>query len=154
MIFKKTIEHIDQLCAQADTMILEGKNSDHIITLHLRELAEETLRKSFEKIRHKMKIGYIGDSGIGGTIIGITSLIPQSESLLENTKTIKNNIDEAHKNIQNFEQRWLSSIHAIHEADIDKLFCILMINQMSGFEKALAYILRKTSTITPRPFKK
>ena len=153
MIFQKTIDHIDQLCDQSDTMILEGKNSDKIITLHLREVTEQALRVSFEKIKHKMTMDYIGDVGVGGIIPGIVSLITQDEFLLKQTATTKNIADEAHKKIQNFEQKWLSSIPYIHEASIDKLFRILLINNTSGFDAALTYLREEMKIITSRPFK-
>jgi len=153
MIFQKTIDHIDQLCDQADSMILEGKNSDKIITLHLRETIEQALRVSFEKIKHKMNLDYIGDYGIG-VIVGTTALITKNESLLKQTATNKNRADEADKKILNFEQKWLSSIPYIHEAGIDKLFRTLLINHKSGFDAALAYLHEEMKIITPRPFKK
>ena len=152
MIFQKTIDHIDQLCDQADSMILEGKNSDKIITLHLRETIEQALRVSFEKIKHKMNLDYIGDYGIG-VIVGTTALITKNESLLNQAIDNKNKTNEAHKKIQNFEQKWLSSIHYIHEADLDKLFRTLLINHKSGFDAALAYLHEEIKIITPRPFK-
>ena len=151
MNFQKTIDHVDQLCEQADTMILKGKNADHIFTLHLRKVTEQTLRKSFEKIKHKMTMDYIGDVGVGGIIPGIVSLITQDEFLLKQTATTKNKSDETHKKIQNFEQKWLSSIPYIHEADIDKLFWVL-INHKSGFDAALAYLRGEMRILTPRPF--
>ncbi len=154
MIFQKTIDHIDQLCDQADSMILEGKNSDQIITLHLREVTEQALRESFEEIKHKMTMDYIIDVGVGGIIPGIVSLITQDEFLLKQTATTKNRADEAHKNIQNFEQKWLSSIPYIHEAGMDKLFRTLLINHKSGFDAALAYLREEMKIITPRQFKK
>jgi len=153
MIFQKTIDHIDQLCDQADSMILEGKNSDQIITLHLRETTEQTLRVSFEEIKHKMNLDYISDYGVGGIIPGIISLIIKDESLLKQTAT-NNRANEAHENIQNFEQKWLSSIPYIHEAGIDKLFRTLLINHKSGFDSALAYLREEMKIITPRSFKK
>ena len=152
MIFQKTIDHIDQLCDQADSMILEGKNSDQIITLHLRETTEQTLRICFEEIKHKMNLDYISDYGVSGIIPGIISLITQNEFLLKQTATTKSRADEAHKNIQNFEQKWLSSIPYIHEASIDKLFRILLINNTSGFDAALTYLREEMKIITPRPF--
>ena len=82
MIFQKTIDHIDQLCDQADSMILEEKNSDQIITLHLRETTEQTLRACFEEIKHKMNLDYISDYGIGGVIVVTTALITADESLM------------------------------------------------------------------------
>ena len=97
MIFQKAIDHIDQLCDQADSMILEGKNSDQIITLHLREVTEQALRVSFEKIKHKMTMDYISDVGVGGIIPGIVSLITNNEFLLKQTATNKNRADKAHK---------------------------------------------------------
>ncbi len=154
MIFQKTIDHIDQLWDQADSMILEGKNTDQIIALHLRETTEQTLRVCFEEIKHKMNLDYISDYGVSGIIPGIISLIIKDESLLKQTATIKNRADEAHKNIQNFEQMWISSIPYIHEAGIDKLFRTLLINHKSGFDAALAYLHEEMKTITPRQFKK
>jgi len=152
MNFQKTIDHIDQLCGQADTMILQGKNADQIMTLHLREITEQTLRKSFEKIKYKMNIDYIGDFGVSGIIPGIVSLITNNESLLKQTADINNKSNEADQKIQNFEQKWISSIPYIHEADIDKLFWVL-INHKSGFDAALAYLREEIKIITPRPFK-
>jgi len=148
MIFQKTLNHIDQLYCQADSMILEGKNSDQIITLHLREVTEQTLRKSFEKIKHKMNLNHIGDIGVGEIIPGIVSLIIKDESLLNQTIDNKNKTNEADKKIQNFEQKWLSSIHYIHEADIDQLLRVLLINNTSGFDAALAYIRGEMKTNT------
>jgi len=145
MIFQKTIDHIDQF--------LEGKNSDQIITLHLREKTEQTLRVSFEKIKYKMTMDYISDVGVGAIIPGIVSLITHNEFLLKQTAVNKNRADKAHKKIQNFEQKWLSSIPYIHEADIDKLFGILLINNTSGFDAALTYLREEMKIITPRPFK-
>jgi len=153
MIFQKTIDHIDQLSGQVDSMILEGKNSDQIITLHLRETTEQTLRVSFEEIKHKMNLDYIGDCGIG-VIVGTTALITKNESLLKQTATNKNRADEADKKILNFEQKWLSSIPYIHEAGIDKLFRTLLINHKSGFDAALAYLREEMKIITPCPLKK
>jgi len=152
MIFQKTLNHIDQLCGQADSMILQGKNSDQIITLHLRDVTEQTLRESFEKIKHKMKLDYIGDIGLGGIIPGIALRITNHESLLRQTIENKNKSDEAHKKIQNFEQKWLSSIHHIHEADIDRLLKVLLINNTSGFDAALMCLRREMKTLRPRPF--
>ncbi len=152
MNFQKTIDHIDQLCDQADSMILEGKNADQIMALHLREITEQTLRKSFEKIKYKMNIDYIVDFGVSGIIPGIASLITNNESLLKQTADINNKSNEADQKIQNFEQKWISSIPYIHEADIDKLFWVL-INQKSGFDAALAYLREEIKIITPRPFK-
>jgi len=150
MIFQKTIDHIDQLCDQTDSMILEGKNSDKIITLHLREVTEQALIKSFEKIKHKMTIDYISDVGVSGIIPGIVSLITNNEFLLKQIAVNKNRADEADKKIKNFEQKWLSSIRYIHEADIEKFFRILLINNKSGFDAALAYLRGEIKTITPR----
>ena len=152
MNFQKTIDHIDQLCGQADSMILEGKNADQIMTLHLREITEQTLRKSFEKIKYKMNIDYIGDFGVSGIIPGIVSLITNNESLLKQTADINNKSNEADQKIQNFEQKWLFSIPYIHETDIDKLFWVL-INHKSGFDAALAYLREEIKIITPRPSK-
>jgi hypothetical protein len=132
--------------------ILQGKNADHIFTLHLREKTEQTLRKSFEKIKYKMNIDYIGDFGVSGIIPGIVSLITNNESLLKQTVDINNKSNEADQKIQNFEQKWISSIPYIHEADIDKLFWVL-INHKSGFDAALAYLREEIKIITPRPFK-
>jgi len=148
MIFQKTINHIDQLCDQADAMILQGKNSDKIMTLHLRKVTEQALRLSFEEINHKMNIDYIDDFGVS-ILPGIVSLITNNESLLKQTINNDNKSTEAHKKIQNFEQKWLSSIRYIHEADIDKLFWVL-INHKSGFDAALAYLRGEIKTITPR----
>ena len=153
MIFQKTIDHIDQLCNQADSMILEGKNSDKIMTLHLREVTEQALRLSFEEINHKMNIDYIDDFGVGAIIPGIVSLITNNEFLLKQTAINKNMADKAHKKKQNFEQKWLSSIPYIHEASIDKLFSVLIINHNSGFDVALTYLREEIKIITPRPFK-
>ena len=153
MIFQKTIKHIDQVCDQADSMILEEKNSDQIITLHLRETTEQALRVSFKEIKHKMTVDYIGDVGVGAIIPGIVSLKTNNEFLLKQTATNKNTADEAHKKIQNFEQNWLSSIPYIHEAGIDKLFRVLIINHKSGFDAALTYLREEIKIITPRPFK-
>jgi len=153
MIFQKTIDHIDQLCDRAASMILEGKNADQIMTLHLREITEQTLRASFEEIRHKMNIDYIGDFGVSGIMPGIASLITNNESLLKQTADINNKSNEAHKKIQNFEQKWISSIPYIHEADLDKLFRTLLINHKSGFDAALAYLREEIKIITPRPSK-
>jgi len=150
MNFQKTIDHIDQLCEQADTMILQGKNADQIMTLHLREKTEQTLRKSFEKIKYKMNIDYIGDFGVSGIIPGIVSLITNDEYLLKQTVDNENKSNEAYKKIQNFEQKWLSSIPYIHESDIDKLFWVL-INHKSGFDAALAYLRGEMRILTPRP---
>lgn len=152
MIFQKTIDHIDQLFGQADSMILKGKNSDQIITLHLRKVTEQTLRKSFEKIKHKMTKDYVVDFGVGGIIPGIVSRITKDEHLLNQAIDNKNKSDEAHKKILNFEQKWLYSIRFIHEANIDKLFVVLLINNTSGFDAALAYLHEEEKTITPRPF--
>jgi len=152
MIFQKTLNQIDQLCGQADSMILQGKNSDQIITLHLRKVTEQTLRESFEKIKRKMTMDYIGDVGVGGIIPGIVSLITNDESLLNQAIDNKNKSDEADKKILNFEQKWLYSISFIHEANIDKLFRVLLINNTSGFDAALAYLRGEMKTITPRPF--
>jgi len=66
---------------------------------------------------------------------------------------INSKSNEAHKKIQNFEQKWISSIPYIHEADLDKLFRILLINHKSGFDAALAYLREEIKIITPRPFK-
>jgi len=151
MNFQKTIDHIDQLCEQADAMILQGKNADQIFTLYLREKTEQTLRKSFEKIKYKMNIDYIGDFGVC-VLPGIASLITNNESLLKQTADINNKSNEADQKIQNFEQKWLSSIPYIHEADIDKLFWVL-INHKSGFDAALAYLREEIKIITPRPSK-
>ena len=152
MIFQKTLNHINQLYGQADSMILQGKNSDQIITLHLREVTEQTLRESFEKIKHKMNMDYIGDVGVGGIIPGIVSLITNDEFPLNQAIDNKNKANEADKKIQNFEQKWLSSIHYIHEKDIDQLLKVLLINNTSGFEAALRYLRGEMKTITPRPF--
>jgi len=152
MIFQKTIDHIDQLCDQADSMILEGKNSDQIITLHLREKTEQTLRVSFKEIKYKMNLDYVINFGVGGALPGIASVFTNNEFLLK--QTVNNSkSNEAHKKIQNFEQKWISSIPYIHEADLDKLFRILLINHKSGFDAALAYLREEIKIITPRPFK-
>ena len=152
MIFQKTIDHIDQLCDQADSMILQGKNSDQIITLHLRKVTEQTLRESFEKIKHKMNMDYIGNVGVGGIIPGIVSLITKDESLLNQAIDNKNKANEADKKIQNFEQKWVSSIQYIHEANVDRLFGVLRINNTLGFDSALRYLLVEMETITTHPF--
>jgi len=152
MIFQKTLNHIDQLYGQADSMILQGKNSDQIITLHLRKVIEQTLRKSFKGIKHKMTKDYVVDFGVGGIIPGIVSRLTKDEHLLNQAIDNKNKSNEAYKKIQNFEQKWLYSIRFIHEADIDKLFRVLLINNTSGFEAALAYLSVEKKTITPRPF--
>lgn len=147
---QKTIDHIDQLCKQADTMILQGKNADQMFTLYLREKTEQTLRKSFKEIKYKMNLDYVGDFGVGGITPGIVSRITKDEHLLNQAIDIKNKSDEAYKKIQNFEQKWLYSIPYIHEADIDTLFWVL-INNKSGFDAALAYLRGEIKTITPRP---
>lgn len=152
MIFQKTIDHIDQLCDQADSMILEGKNADQIFTLHLREVTEQALRESFKEIKYKMNLDYVINFGVGGALPGIASVIIRNEFLLK--QTVNNSkYNEAHKKIQNFEQKWLSSIPYIHEASIDKLFRILLINNTSGFDAALTYLREEMKIITPRPFK-
>ena len=152
MIFQKTIDHIDHLCDEADSMILEEKNSDKIITLHLREKTEQALRVSFKEIKHKMTSNYVMDFGISA-LPGIASVFTNNEFLRKQTIDNKNKSDEAHKKIQNFEQKWLSSIPYIHEADIDKLFRILLINNKTGFDAALAYLHEEIKIITPHPFK-
>ncbi len=153
MIFQKTLNHIDHLFGQADSMILQGRNSDQIITLHLRKVTEQALRESFEKIKHKMTKDYVVDFGVGGIIPGIVSRITKDEHLLNQAIDNKNKSDEAHKKILNFEQKWLSSICFIHESGIDKLFKVLIINHNSGFDTALTYLREEIKIITPRPFK-
>ena len=152
MKFQKTLNHIDQLCGQADSMILEGQNSDKTITLHLREVTEQTMSASFKEIKYKMKLDYIVDFGVGGIIPGIVALKTNDEFLLNQGIDNKNKFDEAHTKILNFEQKWLSSIHFIHEADIDKLFRVLLINHKSGFDAALANLRGEMKILTPRTF--
>jgi len=154
MIFQKTLNQIDQLCGQADSMILQGKNSDQLITLHIRKVAEQTLRESFEKIKHKMTLDYIVDFGVCGILPGIASLITNDEFLSNQAIDNKNKSNEADKKIQNFEQKWLSSIRFIHEADIDKLFRVLLINNTSGFDAALRYLRGEMKIQRIRPLDK
>jgi len=152
MNFQKTINQIEQLCVQADSMILQGQNSDKKFTLYLRETTEKILREFFKEIKHKMNKDYISDYGIEGVIVGAISLIAKNESLLKQTATNKNRADDANKKIQNFEQKWLSSIHLIHESDIDKLFRVLQINHKSGYGAALAYLRGEMKIPTTHPF--
>ncbi len=152
MIFQKTIDHIDQLCNQVDSMILEGKNSDKIITLHLREVTEQALRVSFKEIKHKMTSKYVIDFGVSA-LPGIASVFTNNEFLRKQTIDNNNKSNEIYKKTQNFEQKWLSSIPYIHEAGIDKLFRVLIINYKSGFDAALTYLREEIKIITPRPFK-
>jgi len=152
MNFQKTINHIEQLCVQADSMILQGQNSDKKFTLYLRETTEKVLRESFEETKYKMDIDYVGDFVAGKTLPGIVYLKTKNESLLNQAIDNKNKANEADKKIQNFEQKWLSAIPYINETDIDQLLRVLLINNTSGFDAALAYLRGEMKTITPRPF--
>jgi TPP-dependent 2-oxoacid decarboxylase len=149
---QKTIDHIDQLCGQADVMILQGKNADQMFTLHLREITEQTLRKSFKEIKYKMNLDYAGKVEISKTLSEIASLITKDEFHLNQTVDYNNKSHEISTKIQNFEQKWLWSIPYIHEAGIDQLFRVLLINRTTGFDAALAYLRGERKTIRPRPF--
>lgn len=137
---QKTIDHIDQLCGQADIMILQGKNADQIFTIYLREITEQTLRKSFEEIKYNMNLDYASDVGISRAFSGIAYMITKDEFHLNQAVDDNNKSNQTITKIQNFEQKWLSSIPYIHETGIDRLFRVLLINRTSGFDAALRYL--------------